>query len=147
MIRLLIFLLAPAALFSQDVIAPAITRTPLPAAPAVEFTSTSHASQAGVSLVLGYQFTVRTQVILTSLGAVLQGSSASPVFGALPASMPVCLWDENQNLLASATVLDSDPATGHFNYTRRSQRRCSFQVSAIPWRRCANTSRRRCTRI
>jgi hypothetical protein len=115
--KLFILLLAPPALFSQVTIAPnTIAIRPLVAAPAVEFTSTSNASQAGVSLVLGYQFTVRTPVILTSLGAILHGSSTSPVFGALPASMPVGLWDEDQNLLISATVSASDPAMGHFNY-------------------------------
>ncbi len=112
-----ILLLVPPVLFSQDIVTPnIITRGPLPAAPAVEFTSTSNASQAGANLVLGYQFTVRMPVILTSLGAILQGSSTSPVFGALPASMPVSLWDEDQNLLVSATVSASDPAMGHFNY-------------------------------
>ncbi len=124
--KLFILLLTAPALFSQDlfsqdifsreIVAPEITRRQVFAAPAVEFTSTSNASQAGASLVLGYQFTVRTQVILTSLGAVLQGSSTHPLFGALPASMAVALWDEDQNLLVSATVSASDPATGHFNY-------------------------------
>jgi hypothetical protein len=113
--KIFILLLPPLSLFPQAV-APDVTRRPLPAA-AVEFTSTSNASQAGVNLVLGYQFTVRTPVVLTSLGAILQGSSTNnPIFGALPASMPVGLWDENRNLLVSATVLASDPATGHFNY-------------------------------
>jgi hypothetical protein len=113
---ILLLALAPQ-LFSQ-VFAPAVARRPLPAA-AVEFTSTSNASQAGVNLVLGYQFTVRTPVVLTSLGAILQGSSNnSPVFGVLPASMPVGLWDQDRNLLVSATILASDPAMGHFNYAQ-----------------------------
>ncbi len=113
------FILALAAhgLFAQALLAPNVFRqSPLSAAPAMEFTSTSNASQAGTSLVLGYQFSVRVPVILNSLGAILQGSATRPLFGALPASMAVALWDEDQNLLVSATVSASDPATGHFNY-------------------------------
>ena len=84
--------------------------------PAIEFTTTSNASQVGTSFVLGYQFSVRSPVMLNSLGAVLQGSSAKPIFGALPASMPVGLWDDAQNLLVSATVSASDTLIGHFRY-------------------------------
>lgn len=87
----------------------------VPAAPAFEFTSTNNASQAGVSLLAGYQFSVKTPVVLTSLGAVLQGTS-QPVFGALPQQMLVSLWDDAQNLLVSETVSTADPMTGHFNY-------------------------------
>ena len=113
--KIFILPLSPLLLFSQAV-APDVTGRPLAAAaPAVEFTSTSNASQAGASLVLGYQFTVRTPVVLTSLGAILGGNS-TPIFGALPASMPVGLWDEYRNLLVSATVMASDPVIGHFNY-------------------------------
>jgi hypothetical protein len=113
---LAVLILTPAAMFAQDRVRPEIIRPPM-SAPAVEFTSTSNASQAGVSLVLGYQFTVRQPVTLTSLGAILQGSSTSPVFGALPVSMPVALWDDTQHLLVSVTISNSDPVTGHFNYT------------------------------
>ena len=110
--KLFVLLLVPVSMLSQEI---PVRRMEV-AAPAVEFTTTSNASQVGVNLVLGYQFTVRTPVILTSLGAVLQGNSALPIFGALPASMPVGLWDDRQNLLVSATVSASDPLIGHFNY-------------------------------
>jgi hypothetical protein len=111
--KLFFVLLLPASLLAQ--------RRPL-AAPAVEFTTTSNASQAGVNFVLGYRFTVTSPVVLNSLGAVLQDNSARPVFGALPSSMPVGLWDDTQNLLVSATVSASDPLIGHFNYTRVADR-------------------------
>jgi len=104
-------LLAPVSLFCQD-----SPRRGRPAEPSVEFTTTSNASQVGVDFVVGYRFTVQSSVVLTSLGAVLQGSGSQPVFGALPASMPVGLWDEAQNLLVSATVSAGDPLIGHFNY-------------------------------
>ena len=82
--KLLSLLLMPFCLFSQD------ARTPerLRAEPAVEFTSTSNASQVGTNYVVGYQFTVLAPVVLTSLGAVLQGNTSRSIFGALPASMP-----------------------------------------------------------
>ena len=104
-------LMAPVSLLCQDT-----SLRDRPAEPSVEFTTTSNASQAGVDFVMGYQFTVRSPVLLTSLGAVLRGSNSQPVFGALPVSMPVGLWDQAQNLLVSATVSASDPLTGHFNY-------------------------------
>ena len=109
MSRLLSLLLLPVCLLSQGV------RRGRPAEPAIEFTTTSNASQVGMSFVLGYQFRVQSAVILNSLGAVLQGSG-QPVFGALPPSMPVGLWDDAQDLLVSATVSASDPAIGHFRY-------------------------------
>jgi hypothetical protein len=87
-----------------------------PVTPAVEFADTTNASQAGVPLVTGYHFTVTSSIALNALGAVLQGSSAQPIFGSLPASMPVSLWDNQQILLASATVSAADPLVGHFNY-------------------------------
>ena len=87
-----------------------------PVTPAVEFADTTNASQAGVPLVTGYHFTVTHSVTLNALGAVLQGSSAQPIFGSLPASMPVSLWDNHEILLASATVSAADPLVGHFNY-------------------------------
>lgn len=102
--RLYFLLLAPLALMGQNVAA-------------VEFTTTSNASQAGVDYVTGYQFTVQSAIALTSLGAVLSGYPAQPVFGALPASMPVGLWDDQQNLIASATITTADPMLGHFNYS------------------------------
>jgi hypothetical protein len=86
------------------------------AEPAVEFTTTSNASQFGISFVVGYQFTVSAPVRLTSLGAVLQSSSIKPVFGTLPVTMPVSLWDGARHLVASATVSASDTLIGHFNY-------------------------------
>lgn len=109
--RLFYLLLVPASLLSQDI----ATRRARPAEPAVEFTTTSNASQVGASFVVGYRFTVQAPVVLNALGAVLQGQ-AKPIFGALPASMPVGLWDEAQNLLVSATVSAADPLVGHFNY-------------------------------
>lgn len=109
--RWFLLLLTPVALFCQEA-----ARRGRAAEPSVEFTTTSNASQAGVDFVVGYQFTVQSPVVLTSLGAVLQGSGSQPVFGALPASMPVGLWDEAQNLLLSATVSATDPLIGHFNY-------------------------------
>jgi hypothetical protein len=111
--KLFLLLLAPASLLPQDT--PARGQN---AEPAVEFTTTSNASQVGVNFVLGYQFTVRAPVILNSLGAVLQGNSARPIFGALPAAMPVGVWDDARNLIVSATVSPSDPLIGHFNYTK-----------------------------
>lgn len=109
--RFFLMLLAPAVLLCQNP-----SRRGRPAEPAAEFTTTSNASQAGVDMVLGYQFTVKAPVVVTSLGAVLQGGGSSPVFGSLPASMKVGLWDEAQNLLVSATVSASDPLIGHFTY-------------------------------
>jgi hypothetical protein len=87
-----------------------------PGVPAVEFPSTSNASQLGVPFVTGYQFTVKTPVTLNTLGAVLQSSSMEPVFGSLSAALPVSLWDNAQKLLATATVSGSDPLIGHFSY-------------------------------
>ena len=87
-----------------------------PGVPAVEIHSTTNASQLGVPFVIGYQFTVTTPVVLNTLGAVLQGSTSQPVFGSLPASLQVNLWDNAQNLLSKATVSAGDPLIGHFNY-------------------------------
>src|SRR5258708_4426112 len=111
--KLFLLLLAPASLLPQE---PA--ERGQRAEPAVEFTTTSNASQVGVNFVLGYQFTVRAPVILNSLGAVLRDNSARPIFGALPAAMPVGVWDDARNLIVSATVSASDPLIGHFNYTK-----------------------------
>ncbi len=83
---------------------------------AIEFTTSSNASQVGVPFLVGYWFTVRETVELNSLGAVLNASSIKPVFGSLPVSLPVSLWDDLGNLLVSATVSTADPLTGHFNY-------------------------------
>ena len=111
-------LLAPAGLLAQ-VSSVKFPTAPLrfqPVTPAVEFADTTNASQAGVPLVTGYHFTVTSSITLNALGAVLQGSSAQPIFGSLPTSMPVSLWDNQQILLAAATVSASDPLVGHFNY-------------------------------
>lgn len=59
---------------------------------------------------------MKSAITLTALGAVLNGYSTRPVFSALPASMPVGLWDDSQDLIVSATVSASDPIVGHFNY-------------------------------
>jgi hypothetical protein len=114
---LTVVILAPAALLSQD----SDFRIPTPirarsGEPAVEFTTTSNASKVGVPFVTGYKFTVKEPVALNTLGAVLESSSMKPIFGALPASLQVSLWDESEKLLASATVSASDPLEGHFNY-------------------------------
>jgi hypothetical protein len=109
--KFFLLLLASACLLSQSVNGQDTVQ------PAVEFTTTTNASRVGVNFVMGYQFTVQAPVILTSLGAVLQGNSVQPVFGALPASMQVGLWDDAKNLLVSAAVSNSDPLVGHFNYT------------------------------
>src|SRR5258708_2869780 len=110
--KLFLLLLAPVSLLPQETPARGLR-----AEPAVEFTTTSNASQVGVNFVLGYQFTVRAPVILNSLGAVLQGSSARPIFGALPAAMPVGVWDDARNLIVSSTASAPDPLIGHFNYS------------------------------
>jgi hypothetical protein len=111
-------LLTPAGLLAQatSVRFPTAPTIFQPVTPAVEFADTTNASQAGVPLVTGYHFTVTRSVTLNALGAVLQGSSAQPIFGSLPASMPVSLWDNHEILLAAATVSASDPLVGHFNY-------------------------------
>jgi hypothetical protein len=113
--KTLLLLLLPVYLAAQNaaVVKPVPTRRP--AAPAFEFTATSNASQTSVPLVMGYSFSVKAPVVLTSLGAVLQGT-AQPVFGTLPQSMVVAVWDDAQNLLVSETVSASDELTGHFNY-------------------------------
>lgn len=110
--RLFCLVLAPVCLFSQEIEA----RRNRVAEPAVEFTTTTNASEVGTDFVIGYQFTVRSPVILTSLGAVLQANSVRPVFGTLPVTMQVGLWDEAENLVVSATVSTADPQEGHFNY-------------------------------
>jgi hypothetical protein len=118
MTRILFLLLLPVCLLSQDLQRKGggAQERRRPAEPAIEFTTTSNASQVGTSFVLGFQFSVQSPVILDSLGAVLDGNSAEPVFGSLPQSMPVSLWDDARNLLVSATVSASDPLVGHFNY-------------------------------
>jgi hypothetical protein len=111
----LIALMAPFALAAQaapEAIPPSIRR----AEPAIEFPATTNASQLGASFMVGYRFTVKEPVILTSLGAVLKSSGIQPVFGGLPASLDVSLWDSSGNLLVAATVSGDDPARGHFNY-------------------------------
>jgi hypothetical protein len=113
MTRIFFALLLPVCLLSQDAV---IKTRRLPAEPAIEFTTTSNASQVGTSFVLGFQFSVQAPVVLNSLGAVLQASSVQPIFGVLPLSVPVSLWDDAQNLLVSAAVSASDPLIGHFNY-------------------------------
>lgn len=109
-------LLLPLFLTPGCLLCQAAAQRGLRAEPSVEFTTTSNASQAGVDFVVGYQFKVQAPVVLTSLGAVLQGAGSQPVFGALPSSMAVGLWDEAGNLLVSATVSTSDALIGQFNY-------------------------------
>jgi hypothetical protein len=114
---LTVLLLTPSALLAQEI----VKRGPIPVkAPqgisAVEFPATTNASQVSVSFVTGYQFTVNTPVALNALGGILQGAPAQPIFGSLPASLPVSLWDDARNLLATATVSASDPLVGHFHY-------------------------------
>lgn len=106
--KLLFALLTPLVVFGQV--------RQLPDVAAVEFTTNSNASKVGVNYVLGYQFTVKSPITLTRLGAVLQDPTLHPVFGKLPASMQVGLWDASQNLLASATVTTTHPMSGHFHY-------------------------------
>lgn len=109
--------LTPAALLSQELSGRVISPLKVqPGVSAVEFPSTTNASLAAVPFVTGYRFTVTTPVLLNTLGAVLQDSSAAPVFGTLPASLHVSLWDDARNLLATATVSAIDPLVGHFNY-------------------------------
>src|SRR5262245_43182708 len=81
---------------------------------ALEFSPTTNASQVGTSFVAGYQFGVASPVSVTALGAVLDRSPSKAVFGALPASMQVGLWDSSQRLLATTTVYDTDPLSGNF---------------------------------
>lgn len=114
---LTLLILTPAALLSQ--VSELKIPTPIQAASgeaAIEFAATTNASKVGVPFVTGYRFTVKAPVTLNAIGAVLQGSSSKPIFGALPASSQVSLWDDRQKLLASATVTASDPLVGHFNY-------------------------------
>ena len=84
---------------------------------AVEFPPTTNASQVGTSFVTGYQFSVKMPLSVNALGAVLDHSPSKAVFGVLPASMQVGLWDGSQKLLATATVYDTDPLSGNFNYS------------------------------
>jgi hypothetical protein len=100
--KLICLLLAPVALFAQDA--------------AVKFTTTTNASQFGVSIVVGYQFTVSSPITVTALGAVLRDAPVKPLFGALPTSMQVDLWDNTEKLLVSATVVETNPLNGDFNY-------------------------------
>jgi hypothetical protein len=101
--KLMCLLLAPVGLFAQDA--------------AVNFTTTTNASQFGVSFVVGFEFTVSAPITVTALGALLRDAPLNPVFGELPTSMQVGLWDNEQELLlVSATVVETDPLTGHFNY-------------------------------
>lgn len=106
--KLSLLLLTPFALFAQI--------QSLPDVAATEFTTTTNASQVGPNYVLGYQFTVKAPVTLTNLGAVLQDADLTPIFGKLPASLQVGLWDDSQNLLASTTVTLTHPKKGHFHY-------------------------------
>jgi len=85
--------------------------------PALEFSQTTNASQVGTSFVTGYQFAVLNPITVTSLGAVLDHSASKAIFGALPTSMRVGLWDSSQKLLATTTVYDTDPISGNFNYS------------------------------
>lgn len=100
--KLICLLLAPAALCAQHA--------------AVNFATTTNASQFGVGFVVGYQFTVSAPITVTALGALLGDAKSTPVFGALPASMEVGLWDNTEKLLVSATVSETDRLSGHFNY-------------------------------
>ena len=89
--KLICLLLAPVALFAQDA--------------AVKFatTTTTNASQFGVGFVVGFQFTVSQPITVTALGAVLgdapRDAPLKPVFGALPTSMQVGLWEPTDRAL------------------------------------------------
>jgi hypothetical protein len=100
--KLICLLLAPLALFGQDT--------------AVKFATTTNASRFGVGFVVGFEFTVNAPITVTALGAVLADAPLKPVFGALPRSMQVGLWNNKRQLLASANVSETNTLTGHFNY-------------------------------
>jgi hypothetical protein len=100
--KLMCVLVAPVALVAQTA--------------AIEFTNTTNASKFGVGVVVGQQFSVNAPINVTALGAVLGDAPVKPIFGALPASMQVGLWDNTGKLLVSTTVTQTNPLTGHFNY-------------------------------
>ncbi|UTY60843.1 DUF4082 domain-containing protein [Massilia sp. erpn] len=75
--------------------------------PAFEYAEATLANQPSRNVMLGYSFMVAAPTVVTSL-AYFSGSGAS--------SHQVGLWDADKRLLASDTVLASDPLSGHYRY-------------------------------
>jgi len=106
--KLICLLLAPVALFAQDA--------------AVKFatTTTTNASQFCVGFVVGFQFTVSQPITVTALGAVLADAPLKPVFGALPTSMQVGLWELTDRALQLCAGQGHRAETGRPLHHRRS---------------------------
>jgi hypothetical protein len=80
--------------------------------PVVEYTSTG-ALYDTRPFTLGYEFQLSRTFDITALGYWAPGLV---VANGYQATQQVGVWDSSGNLLASATVSDTDPIIGHFQY-------------------------------
>jgi hypothetical protein len=74
--------------------------------PAFEFTSGIGIASSG-SFTIGYMFSLSSAVTVNALGYINDGTRNSYEVG---------IWNSSNALIASTTVLNSDPQVGHFRY-------------------------------
>ena len=94
-------LLAALSLATLFAVAPA---TAAVITPAVEYTSTNTLTE-GAPYTLGYSFTLSSAVTVNALGYWNDGLGNNHAVG---------IWDSSNTLVATTTVLGTDPVVGHF---------------------------------